>query len=141
MLFRSALKRREPDDPGWLALDSDRVSPVDPTHLLHWNGQTDQTTTREYLPWFLSAGAVVWEGSACRIVDEAGRYDGLSPYDYSELMLNRAADAVGAVSFLDKLYPGKGQAIYDDRGQRLANILVIRASGAFRKAPGAELVA
>jgi hypothetical protein len=74
-------------------------------------------------------------------VDESGRYDGLSPYDYSELMLTRTPDAASVVSFLDKLYSGKGKAIYDDRAQRLANILVIRESGAFRKAPGAEPVA
>ena len=136
-----AMQRREPGDLNWLALDSYRVTPVDPARPLGWNGQTDQATAREYLPWFLSASAVVWEGSACWIVDESGRYDALSPYDYSELMLSRAPDAAGAVSFLDKLYPGKGQAIYDNRAQRLANILVILESGAFRKAPGAEPVA
>ena len=135
------MQRREPGDLNWLTLDSYRASPLDPKHLLGWNGQTDEANAREYLPWFLSARAVVWEGSACWIVDESGRYDALSPYDYSELMLTRTPDAASAVSFLDKLYPGKGKAIYDDRAQRLANILVIRQSGAFRKAPGSEPVA
>jgi hypothetical protein len=143
-----ALQRRERNDPSWLALDSYRASPLDPTRVLGWNGRTDEATAREYLPWFLSARAVVWEGSASWIVDETGRYDGLSPYDYAELMVDRmlaagTADAAGAVSFLHKLYPENGKAIYDDRARRIANIVVIRnlPPDVFRKAPGAEPVA
>jgi len=142
------LRRREPDDPGWLALDSFRTHTLDPAHVLGWNGQTDEPTAREYLPWFLSARAVVWEGSACWIVDDVGRYDALSPYDYCELMIDRllaaaTTGAAGAISFFDKLYPGKGQAIYDDRAQRIANVKAIRTPepGVFRKPPGAEPVA
>jgi hypothetical protein len=140
-----AMQRRERGDPGWLALDSYRVSALDPPHMVGWNGQTDEATAREYLPWFLSARAVVWEGSACWIVDDAGRYDALSPYDYSELMLDRipTADAAAAVSFLDKLYPGKGNAIYDDRARRISNIVTVRTPPpeVFRKAPGTSPVA
>jgi hypothetical protein len=142
------MKRREPGDAGWLALDSYRSSALDPAHILAWNGKTDEATTREYLPWFLSARAVVWEGSACWIVDDSGRYDALRPYDYCELMLDVMLGAGTAgpervVSFLDKLYPGSGQKIYDDRAQRIANIKVVRAPGpgVFRREPGSEPVA
>jgi hypothetical protein len=59
------------------------------------------------------------------------------------MLTGGAADAAGAVSFLDKLYPGEGKTIYEDRARRLANIVVIRSlpPDVFRKAPGAEPIA
>lgn len=143
-----ALRRREPSDPAWLALDSHEVAALDPLRTLAWTGKTDDATAREFVPWFLAQRKVVWEFAASLVVDDAGRYDGLSPYDYSELMLYRAlaactVDEAGAIAFLQKLYPkpGAGQRIYGERAARLANIEVVRPTPLFRKGPGTEPIA
>jgi hypothetical protein len=125
------LRAAEPDDRSSLVLSSFAMTPLNVRDIAGWTGATDAETTRKYLPWFLSERAVVWEFSACWLVDENGRYDGLDAYAFTELMLYRGVETqqiaeAEAVSFLDKLYSGRGRAIFDDRAARLRNIDVIR---------------
>lgn len=134
---------REPNDANWLALDAYRITSIDRRHLLGWSGSTDPETTAAFLPWFLSR--VVWEYASCYLVDEAGRYDGLDGYSFSELQLYEALDAgevspADAVGFLAKLFPqpGEGQKIFDARAERRRNIEVVRPTALPRKAPGAQ---
>lgn len=79
--------------------------------------------------------------TSCYLVDETGAYDGMTGHDFSELVLYRAL-AAGRVTdaqareFLAKLYTDNGAAVYADRPQRMANLLAVRPSAAFRRPPG-----
>jgi hypothetical protein len=134
------LRRAAPDDETWLALDSYEVSPVTAGAMLAWDGEATAEKAAAHLPWILAAGATSWEFSACYIVDETGRYDGMTGNDFSELILYRAlADGrvteAQAREFTAKLYPGN-PSVFDDRPQRLTNLLAVRPAEAFRRAPG-----
>ena len=95
-----------------------------------------------HMPWMVAASNIVWEPSACFIVDDAGRYDSLNGTEFSELVLYRALEA-GTISesvgnaFMAKLYPGSREELFADRIQRFANLIVIRPSSAFRRPPDA----
>jgi hypothetical protein len=135
------LRRREPDDESWLALDSYQVSPVVLDTMLAWDGEATAARAAAHLPWILAGSAVTWEYTSCYLVDEAGRYDGMTGNDFSELILYRAlaagrVTAPQAQDFLAKLYPATGAAVFDDRPSRLANLLAVRPSTAFRRPPG-----
>jgi len=136
-----SLRRREPNDENWLALDSFQVGPVLVDTMLAWDGEATAGKAAAHLPWILASGAVTWEYTSCHLVDEAGAYDGMTGNDFSELVLYRAL-AAGRVTearardFLAKLYPGKGESIYADRAERMANLVTVRPATAFRRAPG-----
>lgn len=137
------LRRREPADEAWLALDRFEVSPVDLDTMLAWDGTASREAAGAHLPWLLSASAVVWEPAACYIVDDDGVYDGMEGEDFTELVLCRAlntgrVDEAAARTFLDRFYPGRGEAVFADRRQRYRNLLGIRDTVEFRKAPGTQ---
>jgi hypothetical protein len=135
------LRRREPRDESWLALDSYQVSPVLIDTMLAWDGEATADKAAAHLPWILASAAVTWEYTSCYLVDGAGGYDGMTGYDFSELVLYRALAAgsitvVQAREFLAKLYPANGASVFADRQQRMANLVTVRPSAAFRRAPG-----
>jgi hypothetical protein len=135
------LRRREPNDENWLALDSYQVSPVLVDTMLAWDGGATAAKAAAHLPWILASGAVTWEYTSCHLVDETGAYDGMTGNDFSELVLYRALSAgrvtdAQAREFLAKLYPSNGDPIYADRRERMANLVTVRATTAFRRAPG-----
>lgn len=139
------LRRRQPSDQAYLKLDSFTVHPVDAMKTMAWSGERNQAAAEAHMPWQLSR--VVWEWSACLLVDEGGRYDGVAADDYSELIAFRLhaegkIDDAQCIAFLQKVYPSKptnGQLCFDNREKRLANIVVIRSlPGHFRKTPGQE---
>lgn len=136
------LRKREPDDLAWLKLDTFKVSPVDTDQMMAWSGATEDEALALHLPWFLADRKVLWELAACYIVDDAGAYDGISAFDFSELQLYRR-EAAGtlnvpaAIGFLSKLFPKtatRGQEIWNDRARRLGNIDLIRSTRHFRRA-------
>lgn len=135
------LRRQAPYDEAWLRLDGFTVEPVDLAHMLAWDGTRTREAIAEHLPWIISAGSIVWETAGCLIVDDAGRYDGMEGEDFAELILYRALDEgrideAGVRDFLERLYPGRGAAYLADRRRRSANLVAIRPTSAFRKAPG-----
>jgi hypothetical protein len=137
------LRRREPRDENWLALDSYRVSPVLVGTMLAWDGAATADNAAAHLPWILASGAVTWEFTSCHLVDQAGAYDGMTGNDFSELILYRAmaagrVDEARARDFLGKLYPGNGDSVFADRQQRMANLVAVRPAAAFRRPPGAR---
>jgi hypothetical protein len=111
--------------------------------MLAWDGVASHDQAAAHLPWILAAGAVSWEFSACYFVDDTGAYDGMTGYDFSELILYRAL-AAGAISadeslaFLDRLYPGRGGDVFAERAERYANLIVVRPAAAYRRPPGSE---
>ncbi len=139
------LRRAEPNDGAWLALDTYEVRPVEARKMLDWPGATDAATVEEYLPWHLSNKRVVWEWAACLWVDAEGRYDGLADLDFCELIAYRLLDA-GEVdealvrTFVGRLYPRGGDKVFADRVARQANITRVRPTppSLFRKSPGQE---
>jgi len=135
------LRRREPRDENWLALDGYQVSPVLVDTMLAWDGEATLDKAAAHLPWILGPGAVTWEYTSCYRVDQAGGYDGMTGYDFSELVLYRALAAgrtteAQAQDFLNKLYPNNGASVFADRQQRMANLVTVRPAGAFRRTPG-----
>ena len=134
------MRRREPNDESWLALDSYRVSPVLVDTMLAWDGVATAEKAAAHLPWIPASGAVTWEYTSCYLVDAAGGYDGMTGNDFSELVLYRAL-AVGRITdaqareFLAKLYPANGDAVFADRRERMANLAVVRPTAAFRRPP------
>ena len=137
------LRRREPRDESWLALDHFRVSPVDAEHMLAWDGAVTQANAESHLPWILAHANVVWEFAACYFIDDTGAYDVMTGNDFSELVLYRALEEgrtteASARSFLDKLYPGKGDTTFAQWELRLRNLLGVRPTGAFRKPPNSR---
>jgi hypothetical protein len=137
-----ALRRREPNDLKWLALDSWSVSPVNVETMLAWDGEATTEKAKVHLPWILSHFGIVWEFSACYFVDDAGAYDGMTGYDFSELVLYRAmaeglVNEAAARAFFGKLYPkGDSAGYFNDRETRLKNIATVRPPTAFRKPAG-----
>jgi len=87
------LRQREPRDENWLALDTYQVSPVLVDTMLAWDGEATADKAAAHLPWILASAAVSWEYTSCYLVDEAGGYDGMTGYDFSELVLYRALAA------------------------------------------------
>jgi hypothetical protein len=135
------LRRSEPRDESWLALDSYQVSPVLVDTMLAWDGEATADKAAAHLPWILASSAVTWEYTSCYLVDGAGGYDGMTGYDFSELVLYRAlaegrTTETQAQEFLAKLYPNNGASVFAERQQRMANLLVMRQAAAFRRAPG-----
>jgi hypothetical protein len=135
------LRRREPRDESWLALDSYQVSPVLVDTMLAWNGEATADQAAAHLPWILASGAVTWECASCLVVDPDGGYDGMTGNDFSELMLYRALAAgrtteAQAGGFCAKLYPANDASVFDDRHQRMANLVAVRPTAAFRRPPG-----
>lgn len=129
------MRAREPGDRAHLALDSFTVAPVDLAETLSWDGTATREAAAKYLPWIIAHQRLVWEPAACLVVDEAGRYDGMTGNDFSELVVFRALEegAIGeaeALSFIQKLFPGggpsNGQGMFDDRAQRMANLVMVR---------------
>lgn len=137
------MRRREPNDDTWLALDAYQVSPIPAGTMLAWDGEATAEKAAAHLPWVLAPGTVTWEYTACYLVDETAGYDGMTGYDFSELVLYRAL-AEGRVSeaqareFLDKLYPDKGASVFDERQERMANLIVVRPTASFRRTPGSK---
>jgi len=135
------LRRREPNDENWLALDGYQVSPVLVDTMLAWDGEATAAKAAAHLPWILASGAVTWEYTSCHLVDEAAGYDGMTGNGFSELILYRAM-AAGRVSdarareFMVKLYPSTGDSYFADRRQRMANLVTVRPTTAFRRTPG-----
>jgi hypothetical protein len=135
------LRRREPYDESWLVLDGYEVSPVSLGTMLAWDGEATAAKAAVHLPWMLASAAVTWEYSSCYLVDAAGGYDGMTGNDFSELVLYRAlaegrVNEAQAQEFLGKLYTSNGAEVYTDRQQRMANLLAVRPSTAFRRPPG-----
>jgi hypothetical protein len=135
------LRHREPDDESWLALDRYHVSPVLVDTMLAWDGEATADKAAAHLPWVLAPGTVTWEYTSCYLVDAAGAYDGMTGYDFSELVLYRAlaagrATEAQARAFLDKLYPDNGATVFAERQERMANLVTMRLAAAFRRAPG-----
>lgn len=135
------LRRREPHDENWLALDRYQVSPVLVDTMLAWDGEATADKAAAHLPWILAPGAVTWEYTSCYLVDGTGGYDGMTGYDFSELVLYRAlaagrATEAQARGFLAKLYPDNGASVFADRQERMANLVGLRPTAAFRRAPG-----
>jgi hypothetical protein len=135
------LRRREPRDENWLALDGYQVSPVLVDTMLAWDGEATAEKAAAHLPWILASAAVSWEYTSCYRVDEAGAYDGMTGNDFSELVLYRALAAgritdAQAQEFLTKLYPNNGASVFADRRERMANLVTVRATPAFRRVPG-----
>jgi hypothetical protein len=136
-----ALRRRKPQDGEWYVLDSVDVSPVDGARMLAWDGTRTEESALAHLPWMLAPGGTFWESASRLIVDDAGRYDGMEGEDFSELVLYRAlaqgrVDEPAARAFLERLYPGHGADCFGDREQRFANIVEVRPTDEFRRAPG-----
>lgn len=135
------MRRREPYDENWLALDSYRATPVTVETMLAWDGEATAAKAAAHLPWILASSAVTWEYTSCFVIDDAGGYDGMTGNDFSELVLYRAV-AAGRVTeaqereFLAKLYPGSADSVFADRRQRMANLVAVRTTGAFRRTPG-----
>jgi hypothetical protein len=135
---------REPGDENWLALDHWIVTPVDVQTMLAWDGQATKENAKIHLPWVLAHFAVVWESSACYFINDAGAYDGMTGYDFSELLLFQAlndgkADEPTGRAFMQHLYPkGDSQGSFNDRAARLKNITCVRPSTTFRKPPGEQ---
>jgi hypothetical protein len=138
------LKSREPNDPNWLALDRWTVTPVDASLMLAWDGATTKESAQKYLPWVVAHFGIVWEFSACYFIDDNSAYDGMTGYDFSELVLYRAIERGDASeaqgrTFMSRLYPkGNSGAYFDDRAQRYQNLLGVRPSPEFRKAPQSQ---
>jgi hypothetical protein len=136
------LRAQEPNDPNWLSLDRFTVSPVDASVMISWDGATTKESAQRYLPWILAHFGIVWEFSACYFVDDRGAYDGMTGYDFSELVLYRAMErgeiaATAGRTFLHRLYPkGNPDAYFEDRETRYKNLLGVRPVNAFRKTPG-----
>jgi hypothetical protein len=136
------LRRREPLDGNWLALDRFEVSAVDAAVMLAWDGVATPEKAEAHLPWILASSRVVWEYTGCYFVDEAGGYDGMTGNDFSELVLYRAlaegrTDAATAQAFLERLYPGHGGSVYAERDQRFQNLVEVRPTPDYRRTPGA----
>jgi hypothetical protein len=134
------LRSREPNDTTYLAVDTFTTAPVSAETMLAWDGVATQERAAAHLPWILSSGTVSWEFSACYFVDDAGAYDGMTGNDFSELILYRVLDAgqttpQQALDFLDRLYPGRGEALFAQRSARYANLVGVRPSTAFRRPP------
>ena len=133
------MRRREPNDHAYLGLVDFEVRLVEVGALLAWDGKSG-----EPFPWFASQRAIVWEPGACFIVADDGRYDNFDQHDFTELLMNRLLDAgvvdpARFVAFFDRYFPnaaGSGQSTFEQRAERTANLVAIRAQG-FRKPPGA----
>jgi hypothetical protein len=132
------LRRREPRDDSWLALDSFEVSPVPVAAMLAWDGEATAAKAAAHLPWILAAGDVTWEFTSCYLVDATGAYDGMTGNDFSELVLYRSSTPdTQAQQFLAKLYPGD-LTVFDRRHDRRANLVTVRETSAFRRTPGSR---
>lgn len=137
------MRSREPNDTSWLAVDTFATAPVSIATMLAWSGIATQEQAAAHLPWILAAGAVSWEFSACYFVDDVGAYDGMTGYDFSELILYRALEAgqtspEQAVAFLDRLYPGTGANVFAEQSARYANLIGVRPSDVYRRPPGSQ---
>lgn len=133
----AVLRAREPNDHAHLALDTFDFTPIDAAEMLAWDGATTMEAATRHLPWIVAHQRIVWEPAACFIVDENGRYDGMTGNDFSELIAYRALEEAvttepAALAFIQKLYPGSGPAhgrsYFEDRAARLRNLLVVRAT-------------
>lgn len=129
----------DPADAKWLGLERFTTSPVDASRVLAWDGSP--ASRGEAFPW----------SDPCYFVDDAGRYDVMTSHDYTELMLLRlheagAVDRAGYVRFFERYFPnaekGAGEELWNDREQRLANLVLIRSQPhLFRRIPGSQPVA
>lgn len=132
----TALRRREPSDLAWIAVESIKVSPVRPRQVL-----TAPEAHPHALPWVNIDRQRVWEPAVCFYVDDAGRYDVMSGHDFSELLLYRLLGR-GEITpeqcrgFLERYYGEAGRGFYDDREARLNNLTTVReGAGAPQKKP------
>lgn len=129
----------EPGDARWLGLERFATARVDPRTILAWDGAP--ATRAAHFPW----------GDPCYFVDDEGRYDIMTAHDFTELMLLRlhadgAVDRDGYVGFLERYFPhaekGAADELWNDRAQRLSNLVVIRDQPhLYRRAPGSLPVA
>ena len=128
--INTALRRRQPDDPAWIGVESVKVYPLQPRLVL-----TAPETDPRSLAWVNFDKARVWEPAVCYYVDDAGRYDVMSAHDFSELLLHRLLGR-GEITteqfrgFLDRYYAESGTAaglrIYAERDARLKNLTTVR---------------
>lgn len=131
-------QRRSASDARWLGLERFTTTRVDPRALLAWDGAP--ATRAAHFPW----------ADPCYFVDDAGRYDIMTAHDFTELMLLRlhaegAVDRDAYVAFLERYFPnadaGAAEELWNDRAQRLANLVVIRDQPhLYRRAPGSQPV-
>lgn len=128
------LRSVEPEDAKWLGLERFATARVEPLDVLAWDGSP--ATRGQAFPWT----------DPCYYVDEEGRYDVMTSHDFTELMLLRlhhagAVDRSGYVRFFERYFPnaekGAGEELWNDREQRLANLVLIRSQPhLYRRAPG-----
>jgi hypothetical protein len=133
------LRTVDPAEAKWLGLERFSTAPVDPLKVLAWDGAP--ATRAEAFPW----------SDPCYFVDDAGRYDVMTAHDYTELVLLRlhaagTVDRAGYVRFFERYFPnaekGAGDELWNDREQRLANLVLIRSQPhLYRRAPGSQPVA
>jgi hypothetical protein len=133
------LRTVDPEDARWLGLERFTTTAVEPRDVLAWDGAP--ASRAEAFPW----------SDPCYFVDGDGRYDVMTAHDYTELMLLRlhaagAVDRAGYVRFFERYFPhaekGAGEELWNDRDQRLANLVLIREQPhLYRRAPGSVPVA
>src|SRR5215204_1593501 len=75
--INTTLRRRQPDDMGWIDVESIRVAPLHPRQVL----AAPETDPRS-LPWVNFDKQRVWEPAVCYYADDAGRYDVMSAHDF-----------------------------------------------------------
>lgn len=134
--------RASPDDRTWWSLEVHEVSPIAPRDVLAWNGALSREAAEPIMPWqFVAVGE--WEYAVCYYVDAAGRYDGIAPNDFTELLayaaLAEGADAARVRDLFDRLFgrEGAGEELLRSERTRRASIELIRSvAGEFRKPPG-----
>lgn len=139
-----ALRRREPSDYAWFYVDQVRVREVDPKAMLAWDGATSLESGLTHMPWMVSEARIVWEPSACFVVDDDGRYGVLRAQSFTQLVACRehklhGVDIAGLAAFLQKAFPGEGDDMATGWKERLEALRVPAPApaGAFRQVPGA----
>ncbi|MBI3928742.1 MAG: hypothetical protein HY319_24595 [Armatimonadetes bacterium] len=134
------LRRSEPGEGSWIALEDFRTTSIDPAEVLSWVGRPRHT-----YPWIEAENSRIWEPSVCFFVDDFGRYDVMTADDFTELILYRtlragALDTQGFVHYLNGYARRNvGQIVYDAREERFGNLIVVRElQGVYRKEPGSQ---
>jgi len=135
------MRRREPGDENWLNVETFTRSPVDVAAMLASDGKSWNA-----FPWMEADRSKVWEVSPIYFVDDGGRYDVLAGTDYTELIMLRLlqagkVDQATYVKLFDRIYPPKdkpspGQIMYDDRVNRMNNLVSVRQAPYYQKPPG-----
>ena len=137
------LRTREPTDTAYLTLVKLTTVQIDKKTLLEWDGKST-----EAFPWHAAQKKIVWEPGACFFVDARGRYDRLDAVDFTELLMDRLVeekkvDEAKWIAFFDRYFPDKpqGKTLWAERSKRMKNLVTIRDSDRYRKAPGTAPIA